>query len=367
MMPAVFVCDKDRQCMPRFFAFPHKQQKERVHRCALCGGAAGNVVSRMNYIGLQTCDVVQCGDCGLISFDPVPDVEVTTRGCELNRILQYSRSSKHRILRGHLRSYRRGGHFARHYLRKIFDRDDRINILEVGAGSGYFSQGVKKFFPNARIHYLDIVKEVVDRYKAAFDCEAVAGEFSVASFGGKRFDLIIARDLIEHLTDPAAFFRDVNASLTDGGYFFFITPNGREDLWESSQRYLARDEASLCHQNHYHFYLPETLDRLLETGGFEKRIFFKWGLKWHRRGFGHETMTRFPPIRQPDTSLLANKQLLEDYTEHERTCRLLRLQGTRVFRVGQENQGSAVIESKGWKASPANCGTCRFQGSNIPR
>jgi SAM-dependent methyltransferase len=304
--------------MAQFFTFPNKKQKQRIQGCTLCQAAIGNLVSRINYIGLQTCDVVQCMNCGLMSFDPVPDAEVTTRGCELNCILQYARFSKRKIFRGHLRSYRRGGYFARRYLRKIFDSNQRLNILEVGAGSGYFSQGVKKFFPNANIHYLDIVKEVVDRYKVAFECEAVAGEFSADSFQGKRFDLIIARDLIEHLTDPAAFFQHVNASLTATGYFFFITPNGREDLWESGQRYLARDEASTRYLNHYHFYLPETLDRLLDAGGFEKRIYFKWGLKRYRKGFGYKQLTNFAPVHLPDTSLLANKQLLVEYTDHDK-------------------------------------------------
>ncbi|HEY3487841.1 MAG TPA: class I SAM-dependent methyltransferase [Gammaproteobacteria bacterium] len=304
--------------MPRFFIFPHKKEKHRMQGCTLCQATAGNVVSRINYIGLQTCDVVQCMNCGLISYDPIPDLEITARGCELNRILQYTRSSKSRILLGHLRSYRKGGYFARHYLQKIFNRRDRINILETGAGSGYFSQGIKKVFPNANIHYLDIVQDVVDRYKAAFECEAVAGEFSAASFRGKKFDLIIARDLIEHLSNPTEFFRDVNASLTANGYFFFITPNGRENLWESSQRYLEKDEASLDYQNHYHFYLPETLDRLLDIAGFEKKIFFKWGLKRHRRGLGHRRITSFPPIQLPDTGLLANKQLLTEYTDHDK-------------------------------------------------
>jgi SAM-dependent methyltransferase len=254
-----------------------------------------------------------------MSFDPVPDSATTSRGCELFRMLQYGRFSKQKILKGHMRSYRRGGYFALHYLRKIFDKGARLNILEVGAGSGYFSQGIKKFFPDSNIHYLDIVQAVVDRYKTDFDCEAVAEEFSATSFGNKKFDLVIARDLIEHLTDPAEFFRNVSASLSAGGYFFFITPNGREDLWESSQRYLTRDEASVQYQNHYHFYLPETLDTLLELGAFEKCVSFKWGLKRHRRGYGHKQWTNLPPARpQPDPALMNDKRVLVEYTDHDK-------------------------------------------------
>jgi 2-polyprenyl-3-methyl-5-hydroxy-6-metoxy-1,4-benzoquinol methylase len=48
------------------------------------------------------------------------------------------------------------------------------------------------------------------------------GKF-LASFGGRRFDLIIERGLIEHLASQAAFFRDVNASLTAGIIFSFYS------------------------------------------------------------------------------------------------------------------------------------------------
>lgn len=39
------------------------------------------------------------------------------------------------------------------------------------------------------------------------------------------FDIIVSQWCIEHLTDPAAFFREVARTLKDGGHFIFCTPN----------------------------------------------------------------------------------------------------------------------------------------------
>ncbi len=276
------------------------------------------MIGRLNYIGLKTCDVVQCPECGFISFDEIPDSATTVRGCEINYCLKNISDNKKRVLKGHKRGYRRGGYFARNYMPKLFQPGQALNILEIGAGIGYFSQGIKYHYPDSNIHYVDIVEELVSFYKDFFDCEAEAGEFSESMFAGKKFDLIIARDLIEHLRDPLTFFKDVNKKLKDGGYFFFITPNGRENIWEVNQRYLKTGEESLILQNHYHYYLPESLDGFLRESGFEKAIAFKYGLKYHRRGFGHKEMESFTSYELPDTSLKFDKDISTDYLQHDK-------------------------------------------------
>lgn len=303
--------------MPSFYHFASKSTLKRAHQCAVCGASAGNVVGRFNYIYLAEFDVVQCPECGLASFDPVPDTATTIEGCERCSLLQTAQSGSGQILKGQMRAYRRGGYFARKYMSNLFSSKKALNMLEIGAGSGYFSQGVKYFFPHASVHYNDIVEGKVKQYKKQFECEAEAGEFSKDLFSGKQFDLIIARDLIEHLRNPMVFLKDVSERLSDGGYFFFITPNGRENLWESNQRYLAGAEPQLIHQNHYQFYLPETLDRMLNSVGLEKKIYFKWGLRRHKKGLGHKPMTRFAQIPEFDRNVLSGNKTLSEASVHD--------------------------------------------------
>lgn len=282
-----------------FYRFPHFGEKQRGDVCALCAAQTGLIVGRMNYTGLGEWDVVQCPDCGLLSYDPIPGIDIIARGCHRHYLHEQAGHSRRRLLRYMSRSYRRGGFFARKHLRRL-DLPASPSVLEIGAGNGYFSQGIRRIYPGARIHYLDIMPERLPYYRGHFDCEAVAGEFSAAAFPDHQFDLIIARDILEHVRDPVQTLRDAHSLLKPGGLLFFITPNGREDFWQCSQRFKHRGASTLAWQNHFHFYLPETLHRMLEVTGFREEVAFKWNLTLAAKGIGHQEMPGLAVETIPD-------------------------------------------------------------------
>jgi 2-polyprenyl-3-methyl-5-hydroxy-6-metoxy-1,4-benzoquinol methylase len=303
-----------------FFAFPSFGRKSREHRCCVCGAAEASLVGRMNYAGLGEWDVVQCFECGLASFDPIPGLDVIREGGRRLYLVEQSSHSRRRFLHFFSRSYRRGGHFALHYLRRHALLAEHPALIEVGAGNGYFSQGVRKIFPGAAICYLDVMEDLRAYYEDHFEAEAVIGEFSAAAFDGRTFDLIIARDILEHVRDPLQFLRDAHALLKPSGILFFITPNGRENLWECSQRFKHSGSATLIWQNHFHFYLPETLRRMLQTAGFREEVAFKWGLKQWRKGLGHREMPGLeaqpiPALRDRAPDAPANVKWKHDIAE----------------------------------------------------
>jgi 2-polyprenyl-3-methyl-5-hydroxy-6-metoxy-1,4-benzoquinol methylase len=47
-----------------------------------------------------------------------------------------------------------------------------------------------------------------------------------------KFDLIIARDILEHVIDISMVIKNVKQYLKEDGIFHFITPNGHEDVWK---------------------------------------------------------------------------------------------------------------------------------------
>ncbi len=227
--------------------------------------------------------MVQCPDCALISIDPIPSAEIVAEGCGRLYSLQQGAEKREKILRGFAKSFRRGARFARQYLRG----QTAPRILEVGAGDGYFAAGIRSVIPGARVTLLDIVQELVEYYRLHHDCEPVRGEFTADQFAGRDFDWIIFRDLLEHVRDPFRFLQDANRVVAKGGQIFFITPNGKEDFWLIHQRFLRGQGRSVLLLNHFHYFLPETLDRMLKESGFQVRHAFKFGLKQHRKGLGH--------------------------------------------------------------------------------
>ncbi len=97
------------------------------------------------------------------------------------------------------------------------------DILDLGAGAGIVRQ------MNFRGHVQRVCGVDPDRRvlgNAALD-EAKVGVGDAIPFAGEAFDLVFADNVLEHLEDPAAVFREVWRTLKPGGTFLFKTPNRR--------------------------------------------------------------------------------------------------------------------------------------------
>src|SRR3989339_793393 len=286
--------------MNQVYLFSSFASIKRKNDCPVCDNQTGALVGQINYIGLEKYNMVQCATCGLVNCDPLPTGEVTQKGCDLLYRMQQNTNTHQKIVKGFKRSYRRGGYFARNHLANIFDKNTPLKILEVGAGDGYFSQGIANYYKKSHITYMDIVEDLLTYYKEHFTCKTISSDLKNVLSSGK-YDLIIARDLVEHLINPLDFFKMASEVLDKDGLIFFITPNGREDFWHCNQRFIKRNEALLLHLNHFNYYLPETLDLLLSKTGFAKEKAFKFGLKRYRQGCGHQAMNDFYEQVMPDT------------------------------------------------------------------
>ncbi len=281
---------------PAFYLFPFKGSQKRQSACLLCCRESGNLVGQVSYFGLEDFDMIQCPECGLISIDPVPAEEVVKEGCTLLYASGYGAGNRKQIVRGFAKSFRRGSAFARRYLKQS---KKEFSLLEVGAGDGYFSMGIQSEIPQAKVTLLDIVEELIPYYQEHHGCRAMAGEFSPQLFSGEKFDLILFRDLLEHARDPVLFLKNASQMVSPQGQIFFITPNGKEDFWLINQRFLKTGGRALLLLNHFHYFLPETLNRMLNENRFDLVDGYKFGLKQHRQGLGHQEFHHFEKQELP--------------------------------------------------------------------
>ena len=96
-----------------------------------------------------------------------------------------------------------------------------VVILDLGAGAGIIQQMNFRGLA-ARICGVDLDPRVVDN--------PMLDEGKVADAGGipypdQTFDLVFADNVLEHLPDPQAVFREIARVLKPGGVFLFKTPN----------------------------------------------------------------------------------------------------------------------------------------------
>lgn len=106
-----------------------------------------------------------------------------------------------------------------------FETMQRINVIDLGCGTGTISQAVKRKFPQARMTCLDLADSMIEMAKAklvgASDTRFQVGDFRDYCFDDS-YDLVVSSLALHHLvTDPekVAFYQKIYAALTPEGMF----------------------------------------------------------------------------------------------------------------------------------------------------
>ncbi|MBI2147389.1 methyltransferase domain-containing protein [Candidatus Woesearchaeota archaeon] len=117
-------------------------------------------------------------------------------------------------------------------IEKLIGRSDLSgkNVLDIGCCGGYFSvlfakRGASVTGIDTSVNAIKAAMYYAKQEKAA--CTFLHGDISVLErFGkGKRFDLILAKDVIEHIEDDNSFLQSLAGNLTPGGKAIITTQN----------------------------------------------------------------------------------------------------------------------------------------------
>lgn len=149
---------------------------------------------------------------------------------------------------------------------------DRIargsRLLDVGCGDGYLiglvhtrCENVVGIEPDATAVVL-AHRQLRDQRRIA----VVQGRGSELPFGGRRFDVVVLADVIEHLEDPAGCLAEVARVVTAEGTVLVTTPKWRPDRrWDPL---------------HVIEYTPDELRQCLQAHFAHVHLSFFWPLWW---------------------------------------------------------------------------------------
>jgi 2-polyprenyl-3-methyl-5-hydroxy-6-metoxy-1,4-benzoquinol methylase len=118
--------------------------------------------------------------------------------------------------------------FEREFKQLVLQAGKPRSILEVGCGEGELLKRLSLLFPDAELLGTDLSPVVIAEARRRHG-ELAFQELSVHDLGqlGRRFDLVVAAEVLEHLEEPQRALRDL--SLVAKDHLFLSVP--REPLW----------------------------------------------------------------------------------------------------------------------------------------
>lgn len=142
------------------------------------------------------------------------------------------------------------------------------SVLEIGCASGNFLNGLKA--RNWRLRGVELNGAAAEKARKR-GLDVLTGTVESARFPAGSFNAVFAFQVVEHLTDPVATFREVHRVLAEDGKFVFALPNaGSLEFRLFGAKWYALDLP-----RHLFHFDPATVRKTLEKAGFSRsRIIF---------------------------------------------------------------------------------------------
>jgi SAM-dependent methyltransferase len=223
--------------------------------CPLCNGTS---LTRSFERAFAPYALARCARCRFHFLSPRP-VEAQMR--EHYRSAEYYATSG----RTGYDDYERSAHA----LRKTFDalmrqleRDGLTGgeLLEVGCGHGYFLERARAHF--ARVEATEIAELAARAADVHAACVYRGGIEAVPV--DRRYDLIVALQVLEHVYEPLAFLRELRSKVRAGGHVFIGVP----DMGSPWRHVLRARWPSFKVPEHVLYFDRSSLLRVLEKAGF---------------------------------------------------------------------------------------------------
>jgi 2-polyprenyl-3-methyl-5-hydroxy-6-metoxy-1,4-benzoquinol methylase len=141
-------------------------------------------------------------------------------------------------------------------------------ILDLGCSGGLFAAHARA----AGHHVTGVDREEIPGVRGRTDRFILASlEDGIPAAAGDGYDVIVAADVIEHLSQPAAVLRDMRRVLRPGGQVLLSVPNFAH--WYPRARValglFGYDRRGILDETHLRFFTRATLRRLVRSTGFD--------------------------------------------------------------------------------------------------
>jgi methionine biosynthesis protein MetW len=108
---------------------------------------------------------------------------------------------------------------------KLLEKNNKANFLDVGCGDGKLALNSAAIFGTIKIYAIDMVDETIARAKEN-GINVRWGDLNQRfPFEDESFDVVLASEIIEHISNTDNFLKEIHRVLRMGGYTVISTPN----------------------------------------------------------------------------------------------------------------------------------------------
>jgi len=145
------------------------------------------------------------------------------------------------------------------------------SALDVGCGAGLLSEPLARL--GAKVTGLDAAPENIAAARLHAEGQGLAIDYragGIESLGEERFDLVVSMEVIEHVSDPAAFIAGLAGALAEDGLLILSTPN-RTPLSKLALITVGEGLGMVPKGTHDHakFLTPDELGALVKQAGLD--------------------------------------------------------------------------------------------------
>lgn len=231
--------------------------------CVVCGSPRDTLAVRMDPVpDVDTGDdrfrILYCSRCDIGITEPIPSKATLYRLYEGGSSSDYEYPQPGLI--GRLKDWLARRRFT--LLRKQL-AGSPTTVLDFGTGAGRYAAAALHAFPAARVTGTDF--GAVPPKGSYFEHvpQLEYAQYAMLQAAGRRFDLIVARHVLEHTHDPVGTVREWLAALADGGALYLEVPN----LDSTTARILGPRWPLWYVPKHLHHFTRASLARVIRDAG----------------------------------------------------------------------------------------------------
>ncbi|HJN45583.1 MAG: hypothetical protein CL477_05670 [Acidobacteria bacterium] len=279
--------------------------------CDVCATTGMRPFLEVSLVGTKPVWIHRCEACGFRQVRP----RLTTVEIKALYPSDYFDSASPVGYADYAREFQRRQREAYFLMRWLGRLRPQGRLLEVGCALGFLLAGLKR--SGWQVEGVDASPFAAYYARTRYGVDVASATLEEASFPDGGFDVVIQKDLLEHVANPRRHLEETCRVLRPGGWLRLVTPNGEANL----RPLMAVSTASTAprqsgaappalDQGHLSFFSRRQLERLFDECGFRCRrmrtIGIRRGLTALGRLPGQEKFVRLvasssPQVQRPDT------------------------------------------------------------------